>query len=52
MKYFQAKSWLLTCLAHVSEINHTEKLDRMCRQLEETDKEISEDDESPHHQYT
>ena len=51
MKYFQAKSWLLTCLAHVSEINHTEKL-RMCRQLEETDKEISEDDESPHHQYT
>ena len=50
MKYFQAKSWLLSCLAHVREINHAEKL-RMTAQIEETCEEISEDDESLHHDY-
>ena len=50
MKYFQAKSWLLSCLAHVHEINHAEKL-RMTAQIEETYDEISDDDESPHHAF-
>ena len=50
LKYFQAKAWLLSCLSHVHETNHAEKL-RMIGQIEETYEEISEDDESPHHGY-
>ena len=50
LKYFQAKAWLLSCLTHVHETNHAEKL-RMMSQIEETYEDISEDDDSPHHGY-
>ena len=50
LKYFQAKAWLLSCLAHVHEVNRAEKL-RMQSQVEEVYEELSEDDESPHHRF-
>ena len=50
LKYYQAKAWLLSCLAHVHEVTRAEKL-RMQSQVEEAYEELSEDDESPHHRF-